>query len=128
MVRGIVKILHDDVFPAHCETVAITRARALLIVVGDPDILCLDGVWQGFLAYVKKNGGWRGKGVDCAIELDGDGNAAQAGAHEDYTELIQRLQSLSVKGTHGWPVPNLEDEGSDMDEEAYDDKPAVVDD
>ena len=66
MVRGIVKILHDDVFSAHCETVAITRARALLIVVGDPDILCLDGVWQGFLAYVKKNGGWRGKGVDCA--------------------------------------------------------------
>lgn len=39
MVRGIVKILHDDVFLAHCETVAVTRARALLIVVGDPDIL-----------------------------------------------------------------------------------------
>ncbi|KAH9925152.1 P-loop containing nucleoside triphosphate hydrolase protein [Fomitopsis serialis] len=43
--------------------VAITRARALLIVIGDPDVLALDDVWREFMAYVKANGGWRGKGV-----------------------------------------------------------------
>ncbi|KAH9948060.1 P-loop containing nucleoside triphosphate hydrolase protein [Amylocystis lapponica] len=40
--------------------VAMTRAQALLIVVGDPSVLSIDPLWRGFLNYVHLNGGWRG--------------------------------------------------------------------
>jgi len=43
----------------HCDTVAITRARSLLIIIGDPKVLSLDQVWNEFLHYVRKMGGWR---------------------------------------------------------------------
>lgn len=40
--------------------VAVTRAKALLIVVGDPNILSFDPLWRSFLNYVHTNGGWVG--------------------------------------------------------------------
>lgn len=40
---------------------AITRAQALLIVVGDPDVLGKDELWRTFLNYAHICGGWRGK-------------------------------------------------------------------
>ena len=42
-------------------TVAITRAQALLIVIGDPEVLGKDELWRTFLNYAYKCGGWRGK-------------------------------------------------------------------
>jgi hypothetical protein len=47
----------DDVF-----LVAITRAEALLIVVGDPEVLGKDKLWRTFLNYIKLSKGWTGKG------------------------------------------------------------------
>ncbi|KAI0253351.1 P-loop containing nucleoside triphosphate hydrolase protein [Lactifluus subvellereus] len=41
--------------------VAITRAQALLIVVGDPEVLGKDELWRTFLNYVYPCGGWTGK-------------------------------------------------------------------
>jgi len=41
--------------------VAITRAEALLIVVGDPEVLGKDELWRTFLNYIKCRGGWKGK-------------------------------------------------------------------
>ncbi|KAH9000982.1 AAA domain-containing protein [Lactarius hatsudake] len=41
--------------------VAITRAQALLIVVGDPEVLGKDELWRTFLNYAYLRGGWRGK-------------------------------------------------------------------
>lgn len=41
--------------------VAITRAQALLIVVGDPEVLGKDELWRTFLNYVKSRNGWTGK-------------------------------------------------------------------
>ncbi|KAF8267995.1 P-loop containing nucleoside triphosphate hydrolase protein [Lactarius quietus] len=41
--------------------VAITRAQALLIVVGDPEVLGKDELWRTFLNYAYICGGWRGK-------------------------------------------------------------------
>jgi helicase MOV-10 len=43
-----------------CHSVAITRAKALLIIVGDPAVLSLDPLWRSFLNYVHLNGGWKG--------------------------------------------------------------------
>ena len=40
---------------------AITRAQALLIVIGDPDILGENELWRTFLDYIKSRGGWTGK-------------------------------------------------------------------
>ncbi|KAG0706249.1 P-loop containing nucleoside triphosphate hydrolase protein [Suillus ampliporus] len=40
--------------------VAVTRAQALLIVIGDPNVLSLDPLWRSFLNYVHSNGGWTG--------------------------------------------------------------------
>jgi len=38
----------------------MTRAQALLIVIGDPNVLSLDPLWRGFLNYIFNSGGWRG--------------------------------------------------------------------
>jgi helicase MOV-10 len=41
--------------------VAITRAQALLIVIGDPEVLGEDKLWRTFLNYIKSRKGWTGK-------------------------------------------------------------------
>lgn len=41
--------------------VAITRAQALLIVLGDPEVLGKDELWRTFLNYAYLRGGWNGK-------------------------------------------------------------------
>lgn len=38
----------------------MTRAKALLIVVGDPSVLGLDPTWRKFLNYVWNRCGWKG--------------------------------------------------------------------
>jgi helicase MOV-10 len=38
----------------------MTRAQALLIVVGDPAVLGLDPLWRSWLNFVFTNGGWTG--------------------------------------------------------------------
>ncbi|EGO29184.1 hypothetical protein SERLADRAFT_456584, partial [Serpula lacrymans var. lacrymans S7.9] len=43
--------------------VAVTRAQALLIVIGDPSVLSLDPLWRSFLNYVHNNGGWKGPSI-----------------------------------------------------------------
>nr|XP_058973489.1 putative helicase MOV-10 [Pocillopora verrucosa] len=35
--------------------VAITRAQALLILIGNPDMLCLDENWKTFVDYCREN-------------------------------------------------------------------------
>jgi helicase MOV-10 len=45
----------------HPLLVAITRAQALLIVVGDPEVLGKDELWRTFLNYICLRGGWTGK-------------------------------------------------------------------
>ena len=42
-------------------SVAITRAQALLIVIGDPEVLGKDELWRTFLNYIKSRNGWTGK-------------------------------------------------------------------
>jgi hypothetical protein len=42
-------------------SVAITRAQALLIVIGDPEILRKDKLWRIFLNYIESLKGWAGK-------------------------------------------------------------------
>lgn len=46
----------------HYLPVAVTRAKALLIIIGDPNVLSLDPLWRSFLTYIHGNGGWTGQG------------------------------------------------------------------
>ena len=45
-------------------SVAITRAQALLIIIGDPAVLSLDPLWKSFINYVHVGGGYTGKRID----------------------------------------------------------------
>jgi helicase MOV-10 len=47
--------------PTHGLSVAITRAQALLVVIGDPEVLGRDKLWRVFLKYVESRKGWTGK-------------------------------------------------------------------
>jgi helicase MOV-10 len=78
------------------EIVAMTRAQALLIVIGNPLVLSLDSLWRSFLNYVYNHGGWNGLPTpdwDTSEEIDGpallQARAAQATAEEQ--ELLQRI-------------------------------------
>ncbi|XP_053313560.1 helicase MOV-10 [Spea bombifrons] len=62
--------------------VAITRAKALLIVVGNPIILCKDPNWSAFLKYCTDAGGYTGNRLDDCDDLLND---------EELTELFSGL-------------------------------------
>lgn len=59
----------------HCFIVAVTRARSLLVIVGDPHVLSSDQVWNEFLHYIRSRGGWRGVDFNLPELDDGDGDA-----------------------------------------------------
>ncbi|KAG8899891.1 hypothetical protein FRB99_006393 [Tulasnella sp. 403] len=44
--------------------VALTRARAMLIVVGNPQLLGVDNLWKSFISYVHRNSGCQGAQPD----------------------------------------------------------------
>jgi len=74
----------------------MTRAQALLIVIGNPLVLSLDSLWRSWLNHVYSNGGWTGLPTpdwDTSEEIDGptllQARAAQATAEEQ--ELLQRI-------------------------------------
>ncbi|KIO25267.1 hypothetical protein M407DRAFT_210790 [Tulasnella calospora MUT 4182] len=46
--------------------VAMTRAKSVLIIVGDPDVLGLDPLWRRFLNRIHTNGGWKGQRIPWA--------------------------------------------------------------
>lgn len=58
------------VWLTHVLLAAITRAQALLIVIGDPEVLAKYEHWRTFLKYVKSRKGWTGKMHDWESEED----------------------------------------------------------
>ena len=58
-----------DVRLTHVLLVAITRAQALLIVIGDPGVLVKYEHWRTFLQYIKSRKGWAGKMHDWESEI-----------------------------------------------------------
>jgi helicase MOV-10 len=77
-------------------TVAVTRAKALLIIVGDPLVLGLDPLWREYLNSVHAGGGWRGPQIPWdplePVNPDGEYDAAlRVLALGDADALAQRL-------------------------------------
>ncbi|EMD34731.1 hypothetical protein CERSUDRAFT_54531 [Gelatoporia subvermispora B] len=83
--------------------VAVTRAKALLIVIGDPSVLCLDPLWRSFLNYVHTNGGWKGNPPtwDTSLPVNDSGDYAQEVRElhvSDMNEFARRMEFLTLEG------------------------------
>jgi helicase MOV-10 len=81
------------------QTVTITRAQALLIIVGDASVLGLDPLWRSFLSYVHREGGWKGSPIPW--EGGDAGNAYSASqrsavAMDDLALLIERTRTMNL--------------------------------
>ncbi|KZT24162.1 P-loop containing nucleoside triphosphate hydrolase protein [Neolentinus lepideus HHB14362 ss-1] len=100
--------------------VALTRARALLIVIGDPVVLSLDPTWRKFLTLVHNRGGARGQLMPTVPSLDGDttGNEGEGLGHNHDTERIQRIQAKIIRreGYEGVLAAPESDSESDSDQ------------
>lgn len=78
----------------------MTRAQALLIVVGDPNVLSLDPLWASFLNYIRKNGGWRGPPSQ-ASPATKEGNFAEgvrATGSADMNDFARRMEAITLSG------------------------------
>lgn len=88
---------------SRCPIVAVTRAQAMLIVIGNPLLLSLDPLWRGFMNYIYLRGGWRGKKIDWDPNDPIDN---QLGSYDvqrrlkvqrDNEEMITRLQAMIAR-------------------------------
>lgn len=91
---------------------AVTRAQALLIIVGDPQVLSLDPLWRTFLNYVHKNNGWTGQPIswDPHSPVDQEGgydHAIREAAQVDMNDFARRMEALTLAGVDG-----IDDEGN----------------
>ena len=81
--------------------VAVTRAQAMLIIVGDPQVLSLDPLWRSFLNYIYLNGGWTGPDItwDPKVEVDEAGGydkQASDTAQFDMNEFTRRMEDVTL--------------------------------
>ena len=67
--------------------VALTRAQALLIVIGDPAVLGEVPLWRRFLNFVHMRGGHTGKGFDWDPAAD----------EPDATELVDHVRTRIMR-------------------------------
>ena len=85
--------------------VAVTRAQALLIVVGDPTVLSLDPLWRSFLNYIYINQGWTGSPItwDPTIPVDEAGGYDKQIRDSAASDLskIQELRLANVEDGDG---------------------------
>ncbi|GAA6004625.1 uncharacterized protein JCM10292_005696 [Rhodotorula paludigena] len=73
--------------------VALTRAQAGLVVVGDADTLALDDEWRQFLLYVHDMGGWAGDEWDAEQYRDG-AQDPEARAQSEMDDIISGVAAL----------------------------------
>ena len=91
---------------------AITRAKALLIVIGDAQILTVDPLWRSFMNYVYANGGWRGD------EPSGATNAPVEG--EDYSNELREAIAAEMRETIAARGPGVDVEAEANMERGWD--------
>jgi len=95
--------------PLNClSSVALTRAQALLIVIGNPVVLSLDPLWRSFLNFVHMRGGWKGKEIDWNPEetvfleaTDRYGKERQAREERNLKAAIVTLKALMLETHEG---------------------------
>ncbi len=96
---------------------AVTRAQALLIVIGDPRVLSLDPLWRGFLNFAYNRGAWKGKPLpdwDTTEKVENTSYDVQRKrqAQDDHDGLIARIAD-AVEGE--LRVEDLENDANQED-------------
>lgn len=75
---------------------AVTRAQALLIIVGNPTVLSIDPLWRKFLNYIHSNRGWKGENPTWDPELE----VPEAPYAEEISEEAKNnMEDFSCKAT-----------------------------
>ncbi|RPD55533.1 P-loop containing nucleoside triphosphate hydrolase protein [Lentinus tigrinus ALCF2SS1-7] len=99
--------------------VAVSRAQALLIVVGDASILSVDPIWRGFMNYVYLHGGWRGDAPtwDANAPVQADGDYADELQEALAADMSAFMAGLSINGGEAG--------GEDLEGDANVDRPFV---
>ncbi|KAK2463831.1 hypothetical protein APHAL10511_004136 [Amanita phalloides] len=103
--------------------VIMTRAQALLIVIGNPTVLSLDPQWRSFLSYVHRSGGWQGLGITWNPEEPI--NLPQYNYSAQYREQAEARLEDTLRRLRATLSQNLEqhdidtDLGADSDKENY---------
>lgn len=100
-------------------SVAVTRAMALLIVVGNPEVLSLDPMWRSFLNYVRRNNGCIGAEISWDYDEEVDVAGDYAGGYrnasiDDMNALTTRLQERALARASGGGGES-DDDGGNVD-------------
>ncbi|KAJ7676472.1 P-loop containing nucleoside triphosphate hydrolase protein [Mycena rosella] len=100
--------------------VAVTRAQALLIVVGDPAVLALDPLWRAFLNYVHARGGWTGPPPTwdpraAVEEAGGYDRAVREAAQRDMNAFTRRMEALTIAGVEAAGAGEDGDDDTNVD-------------
>ncbi|KAF6757649.1 RNA helicase [Ephemerocybe angulata] len=123
--------------------VAVTRAQALLVIVGNPHVLGLDPLWRSFLNYIHRNGGWAGPDIpwdpEEPVNTSGDSatqpprsrydRSVRRQAEIDMNEFTKRMEEMTLSGTvaakreEGAVADAPSGEGEDLDLDANIDRP-----
>ena len=86
--------------------VALSRAKALTIVVGNPSMLAQEENWRDLLVYAMENGAYAG--APCALQKEIASKRMLGGAasqpHESSTVSIASPRSPSFPGEHALPI------------------------
>ncbi|KAI0062682.1 P-loop containing nucleoside triphosphate hydrolase protein [Artomyces pyxidatus] len=82
--------------------VALTRAQAMLVVIGDPDALGRDNLWRTFINYVHGGGGYKGRppswNSQDEVPLEGyERIPAGEGNYAEGEEFIDRVRSTILR-------------------------------
>ncbi|KAK0496609.1 P-loop containing nucleoside triphosphate hydrolase protein [Armillaria luteobubalina] len=87
----------------HRFNVAVTRAQALLIVIGNSDVLALDPLWRSFMNYIHTKGGWRGHRIswDPKANVNDYIQTVRSKADGEAEETMARLKALIVNVSEG---------------------------
>ncbi|KAG9001265.1 hypothetical protein FRB93_012192 [Tulasnella sp. JGI-2019a] len=101
--------------------VAVTRAKSLLIIVGDPIVLSLDPLWRKLLNYIHMNGGWTGRSPnwDTAAKVVDDPEAyvreRQARQDTDMDALMERLMNTVIGEERRVAISGTQDAEEQLD-------------
>ena len=106
-------------------SVAVTRAQALLIVIGDPHVLSLDPLWRSFLNYIHLNGGWAGPAPtwDTNETVDESGEYDQQIRAAAVTEMNLLSRRVEWAVWENVKTSAMNEGGDDDDEDANSDRP-----
>ncbi|KAK0204282.1 P-loop containing nucleoside triphosphate hydrolase protein [Desarmillaria ectypa] len=102
----------------HRFNVAVTRAQALLVVIGNSDVLALDPLWRSFMNYIHIRGGWRGHRIawDPEVNVDDYVEGVRSKAAGEAEEAMARLKSLIVSvGDGGEAIPLADSDDEEID-------------